>query len=435
MGSHEEFKKRSEKINKTAVELHRKYTGKIEVQPKVPYPGMEYLSYYYTPGVAAPCRVIEKTPEEVWNLTNRGNTIVVLSDGTRVLGLGDIGPEAGLPVMEGKAFLFKVFGGVDAFPICVGTKDPDEIIDFAMKLLPSIGGINLEDISSPKCFYISDVLQEKLDIPVWHDDAHGTALITLSGVINALKIVGKNKKDVKIVILGAGAAGRNFVKFLEMDGFPTKNMVVLDSKGILNRNRTDLDKYKRELAEITNAENLEGGLDVALEGADMLLAASKPGPWIPKEWIKKMADDAIVFAEANPVPEILPEDAHEAGARITATGRSDFPNQINNVLGFPAVFRGALDVRSKKINDQMILAAAYALAEYAEEIGLSETHIVPRADEPEWAAREAAAVAKAAMESGVARFKVDPQEVFENTMKLTQKTMKIIDYLYNKDVR
>ncbi len=424
-------KKADSEIYKEALELHKKYRGKIQTIAKVPFKSYDDLALVYTPGVAEPCRKIAEHPDNVWELTNRWNTIAVISDGTRVLGLGDIGPEAGLPVMEGKALLFKLFGGVDAVPLVIDARDADKIIDFVKTVQPSFGGINLEDIESPKCFYILETLQKELQIPIWHDDQQGTALVTLAGLINALKVVGKKKEDVKVVVMGAGAAGYNFVKFLMMYGFPGKNILVVDSVGIIYKGRkVKMNPWKEKLAEWTNPEGMTGGLEEALDGADVLLSASAPGPWIPKQWIKKMADDAIVFAEANPVPEILPEDALEAGAKIVATGRSDYPNQINNVLGFPAVFRGALDVSAKTINDKMIVAAAEALARVAEEKGLKPDYIIPKATEPEWAPEEAAAVAKAAIESGVARRKVDPEEVKENLRKLVETHQKIINFLF-----
>lgn len=426
-------KKADSEIYKEALELHKKYRGKIQIVSKVPFKSYDDLALVYTPGVAEPCRKIAENPENVWELTNRANTIAVISDGTRVLGLGDIGPEAGLPVMEGKALLFKLFGGVDAVPLVIDTKDPDKIIEFVKTVQPSFGGINLEDIESPKCFYLLETLQEELNIPIWHDDQQGTALVTLAGLINALKLVGKKKEEVKIVVMGAGAAGYSFVKFLLMYGFPGKNILVVDSVGLIYRGRkVKMNPWKEKIAEWTNPEMKRGGLEEALDGADVLLAASAPGPWIPKDWIRKMADDAIVFAEANPVPEILPEDALEAGAKIVATGRSDYPNQINNVLGFPAVFRGALDTAAKKINDPMIIAAAEALARVAEEKGLAPDYIIPKATEPEWAPEEAAAVAKAAVESGVARIKVSPDEVRERTHKLVEQHKKIIEFLFGK---
>jgi len=426
-------KKADSETYKEALELHRKYRGKIQIVSKVPFKSYDDLSLVYTPGVAEPCRKIAENPENVWELTNRANTIAIISDGTRVLGLGDIGPEAGLPVMEGKSLLFKLFGGVDAIPLVIDTKDPEKIIELVKIIQPSLGGVNLEDIESPKCFYILERLQEELQIPVWHDDQQGTALVTLAGLINALKLVGKKKENVKVVVMGAGAAGYSFVKFLLMYGFPGKNIVVVDSVGIIYKGRkVKMNPWKEKLAEWTNPEMMRGGLEEALDGADVLLAASAPGPWIPKEWIKKMADNAIVFAEANPVPEILPEDALEAGAKIVATGRSDYPNQINNVLGFPAVFRGALDVAAKKINDKMIIAAAEALARVAEEKGLAPDYIIPKATEPDWAPEEAAAVAKAAIESGVARLKVDPNEVRERTVKLVEQHRKIIEFLFGR---
>ncbi|MGQ4892434.1 MAG: NAD(P)-dependent malic enzyme [Candidatus Njordarchaeia archaeon] len=429
-------KKADSEIYKEALELHKKYRGKIQVVSKVPFRSLDDLALVYTPGVAEPCRKIAENPDNVWELTNRSNMIAVISDGTRVLGLGDIGPEAGLPVMEGKALLFKLFGGVDAVPLVIDTKDPEKIIEFVKIVQTSFGGINLEDIESPKCFYILETLEKELHIPIWHDDQQGTALVTLAGLINALKVVGKKKEEVKIVVNGAGAAGYNFVKFLLMYGFPGKNILVTDSVGIIYKGRkVRMNPFKEKLAEWTNPEAERGGLENALEGADVLLSASASGPWIPKQWIKKMADDAIVFAEANPVPEILPEDALDAGAKIVATGRSDYPNQINNVLGFPAVFRGALDVAAKTINDKMIIAAAETLARVAEEKGLKPDYIIPRATEPEWAPEEAAAVAKAAMESGVARRKVDPEEVKKNARELVERHMKIIKFLFPEEMK
>ncbi|HBB66135.1 MAG TPA: malate dehydrogenase [Elusimicrobia bacterium] len=332
--------------------------------------------------------------------------VAVVSDGTRVLGLGDIGPEAGLPVMEGKGLIFKYLGGVDAFPICLDTKDPDEIIKTVRYLAPSFGGINLEDIAQPKCFYILDELRKTMDIPVWHDDQQGTATVCLAGLINALKIVGKKIGDVKIVLFGAGAANIRIGTLYMSYGAKPENLIYVDSKGILHKGRTDLKDHKEKwhMCNITNGRQLTGRLEDALAGADVLSAASTPGPdVIKKEWVAKMNKDAIVFVTANPIPEMWPWDAKEAGARVVATGRSDFDNQVNNSLGFPGIFRGALDVHARTITDDMCIAAAEALAGYAEKKGMDENYIMPRMDEPEVFIEEAVAVGMKAIEQGLAR--------------------------------
>ena len=340
-----------------ANELHLKYQGKIEIVPKVPVLKLQDFAIWYTPGVAGPCKKIKEEGVDLsFEYTLRWNYAAVISDGTRVLGLGNIGPEAGLPVMEGKALLFKYLGGVDAIPLVINARDPDKFIEIVKAVEPSFGAINLEDIESPKCFYILEKLNEILDIPVWHDDQQGTALVTLAGLINALKIVGKKLDQVKIAFIGAGAANMAAIKYIRIAGADPKKMIVVDSKGILHPNRPDIEELKKKnpwkyrIAMETNAEGVTGGIPEALKGADVLIAASRPGPGvIKKEWIKLMNDDAIVFAEANPVPEIWPWEAKEAGARIVATGRSDFPNQINNSLGFPAVFRGIFYVHSSSL--------------------------------------------------------------------------------------
>lgn len=432
----------TEELYEEALERHKKYHGKIQVTAKVPFKEYRDLGIYYTPGVAKPSEVVAEDKKQVWNLTNRGNYVAVVSDGTRVLGLGDIGPEAGLPVMEGKSFLFKAFGGVDAFPIVLGTKKRDELVKTVKNLEPGFGGVNLEDIESPKCFYVLEKLEEKLNIPVWHDDAQGTALVTLGGLINSLKLVGKEKEEVKIVLLGAGAAGLTFVKFLKRYGFPTKHMILLDSHGPLYKGRKEnMNPWKKRYAKQTNPEllgkDLKGkprekadkGLEMTLEGADVLIAASAPGNWLPSEYIENMADDAIVFSEANPVPEITPPRAKKAGAKIVASGRSDYPNQINNVLGFPALFRGALDVAATEINDAMVEAAGIALGEALEK-ELSEEYIIPKANEEEWGPKEAAAVAEAAIESGAARIKKSKEEVYRHTKELIKKHRKINEFMF-----
>ncbi len=421
----------SDEIYSKSLKLHEFYHGKIEIVPRVPVTKFEYFSYWYTPGVAEPCRAIHRDPDKVFELTNRWNTVAVISDGTRVLGLGNIGPEAALPVMEGKALLFKYLGGVDAIPLVVRERDPDKLIYVVKALEPSFGGVNLEDIESPKCFYLLEKLREILDIPVWHDDQQGTALVTLAGLINALKIVGKKLSDIRVAVIGAGAAGIAIVRYLIAAGVKPGNIFVVDSKGILHPDREDLKKpdpwlkWKREIAEITNAERRVGGIPEAMKGTDVVIGVSRPGPGvIKKEWIKLMNDDPIVFAEANPVPEIWPWEAKEAGAKIVATGRSDFPNQINNSLGFPAVFRGALTVRARKITDEMCIAAAYALASYAEEKGLREDYIIPTMEETEAYVREAIAVAEKAMEQGVARRKISRNELENEIRELIERPKK-----------
>jgi len=404
--SKEEMLKKANKPAEDAMALHPYYKGKVEVVPKCCIRNIDDFAIWYTPGVAAVCKDINKNPEKVYEHTNKGNMVAVVSDGTRVLGLGDIGPEAGLPVMEGKGLLFKYLGGVDAFPICLDTKDPDEIIKTVLYLQPSFGGINLEDLSQPKCFYILEELKKKCRIPVWHDDQQGTATVCLAGLINALKIAGKKIQDVKIVLVGAGAANIRIGSLYMAYGAKPGNLIYVDSKGTLHKGRTDLAEHKEKLhmAQITNSGQLKGGIAEALAGADVLSSASTPGPdTIKKEWVAKMAKDAIVFATANPIPEIWPWDAKEAGARVVATGRSDFENQVNNSLGFPGIFRGVLDVRARTITDEMCIAAAEALAGYAARKGLSADYIMPRMDEPEVFIEEAVAVGMKAIEQGVAQ--------------------------------
>ncbi|MCG2827052.1 MAG: NADP-dependent malic enzyme, partial [Thermoplasmatales archaeon] len=361
---------KAEKPNKDAMKLHPFYHGKIEVVPKCVIRNFEDFGIWYTPGVAQPCRAIKENKNLVYDMTNKWNNVAVVSDGTRVLGLGDIGPEAGLPVMEGKALLFKYLGGVDAFPICLKTKDADEIIKTVKILQPSFGGINLEDISQPKCFRILETLRKECEIPVWHDDQQGTAAIILAGLINALKFVDKKMNEVKITMIGAGAANICAARMMIVAGVKPGNLIMVDSKGVLNQQRTELKenyKEKWEMCLKTNSEQKSGDAADAMKNADVCIAASKPGPGtIKPEWVKDMADDSIVFACANPVPEIWPWEAKEAGAKVFATGRSDFPNQVNNSLGFPGIFRGTLDVRAETITDEMCVEAAKALAECAE---------------------------------------------------------------------
>lgn len=402
----EELIKKANKPAEDAMKMHPFYRGKIETTPKACIRNYDDFAIWYTPGVAAVCKDINKNPEKVFEHTNKGNTVAVVTDGTRILGLGDIGPEAGMPVMEGKAMLFKYLGGVDAVPICLNTKDPDEIIKTVTYLEPCFGGINLEDIEQPKCFYILDELRKRMNIPVWHDDQQGTATVCLAGLINALKIVGKKIEDVKIVLLGAGAANIRIGTLYMKYGAKPENLIYVDSKGTLHKDREDLKNHKEKwhMCQITNGQQIKGTLADALVGADVLSAASTPGPdVIKKEWVAKMNKDAIAFLTANPIPEMWPWDAKEAGAKVVATGRSDFPNQVNNSLGFPGIFRGALDVYAKTITDEMCIAAAEALAKYAEKKGLREDYIIPTMDEPEVYIEEAVAVGLKAIEQGVAR--------------------------------
>ncbi len=418
----EELLAKANKPSEDAMKLHPFYRGKVEVVPKCRIRDFDDFAIWYTPGVAAPCRDIQKHPEKVFEHTNKGNLVAIVSDGTRVLGLGDIGPEAGLPVMEGKAILFKYLGGVDAFPIMLNTKDPDEIIQACKWLVPTFGGINLEDIAKPKCFYILDTLRKELPIPVWHDDQQGTAAITLAGLINAIKVVGKGKKEVKIAMIGTGAANIAISRVMIAAGFPPENIILVDTKGILHKGRDDLrtpeNKEKWHMCEISNKEQRTGGIPETMKDADVCIALSKSGPGvIKKEWVAGMAKDAIVFVCANPVPEIWPWEAKEAGARIVATGRSDFCNQVNNSIGFPGIFRGTLDVMAKTITDEMCIAAAEELAKCAEDKGLSDDYIIPKMDDWEVFPREATAVGMKAIEQGVARVIMTRDELFKKASK------------------
>ncbi|HLN84992.1 MAG TPA: NADP-dependent malic enzyme, partial [Candidatus Limnocylindrales bacterium] len=416
----------AQKPGEQALRLHPLYRGKLEVTPKCAIRNCEDFAIWYSPGVAAPCRDIAAHPEQVFAHTNKANFIAVVSDGTRVLGLGDIGPHAALPVMEGKAVLFKYLGGVDAFPICLGTKDPEEIIQACKWLEPSFGAINLEDIAKPKCFYILDRLRKEMTIPVWHDDQQGTAAVILAGLINSLKIVGKCKESARIVLIGAGAANIAVIRILIAAGFPSQNMLMVDTRGILHRSRDDLklpeNEFKRRVCEATNPEQRIGGIAEALKGADVCIALAKSGPGVIKpEWVSTMAKDAILFACANPVPEIWPWEAEAAGARIVATGRSDFPNQVNNSLGFPGIFRGVIDIAASTITDEMCIAAAEELARCAESQGLSEKRILPTMDEWEIFPREAAAVALKAIEQGVAKRSATKMKLIENATKIIRR--------------
>jgi malate dehydrogenase (oxaloacetate-decarboxylating) len=415
-----------------AEKLHKYYGGKIEVAPKCPITSLDDFSIWYTPGVAEPCRRIKAGGEDLsFDYTWRWNSAAVISDGTRVLGLGKIGPAAGLPVMEGKALLFKYLGGVDAVPLVVRETDPDKFIYIVKAVEPTYGAINLEDIESPKCFYILEKLQEILDIPVWHDDQQGTALVTIAALVNALKLTGRKIEHTRIALIGAGAANVCTYRYLKVFNARPENMVVVDSKGILHREREDIEElrknnpWKYQIAVESNPECVKGGIREALKGADVVIAASTPGPGvIKKEWVAEMNKDPIVFAEANPIPEIWPWEAKEAGARIVATGRSDFPNQINNSLGFPAVFRGVLTVRARKMVDEMFYAAAVAIAKYTEETGMHEERIIGTMEETELYVREAMAVAEKAMELGLARRRLSRSELEYEIRELIERPKK-----------
>ena len=421
----EELLKQANQPAIDAMRLHPFYKGKIEVTPKCRIRDLDDFAIWYTPGVADPCMDIAENPETVFEHTNRANMIAVVSDGTRVLGLGDIGPKAAMPVMEGKAILFKYLGGVDAFPICLDTKDPQTLIRTVKMLQPTFGGFNLEDIAKPKCFHILDTLRRDCEVPVWHDDQQGTAAVTLAGMINALKIVNKKIGEVKIVLNGAGASNVAIARLLTTAGADPAKVIMVDSQGILHKGRTEL-KYKEpvkwNLCEITNQGNLTGDLSDALKGADALVSLSSSGPdIISKEQIKLMGDDSIVFVCANPIPEIWPWEAKEAGAAIVATGRSDFPNQVNNSLGFPGIFRGTLDVMATTITDEMCIAAAEELARTQEDKGLDPENLLPTMDDWDVFPREAVAVGQKAIEQGVARIKMTPEEAFKVAEKIIKR--------------
>jgi malate dehydrogenase (oxaloacetate-decarboxylating) len=435
----EELLAKAEKPAKLSLAYHPFYEGKLQVMPKCAIRSSYDFALWYTPGVAAPCKKIKEEPELVFQYTNRWNYVAVVSDGTRVLGLGDIGPEAGLPVMEGKALLFKYLGGVDAFPICLGTKDPDEIITACRWLEPTFGGINLEDLSKPKCFYILEHVRDQLKIPVWHDDQQGTATVILAGMINSLKLAGKKMDEALITMIGVGSANTRTAIVLMRAGVKPGNIMMVDTKGILHSNRKDLENKKKEnpwkwdFCLKTNAEGRTGSVVEALKGADACIAASKPGPGtIKKEWIAQMATSSIVFACANPIPEIWPWEAKEAGAKIVATGRSDFDNQINNSLGFPGIFRGVLDVKATTITDDMCIAAGMELAKFAEERGIHEGDIVPRMDEWEVYPREAVACALKSMEEGVARVKPSRQELWDRAVSIIKNARESTKVLMEK---
>ena len=430
----EEMLKKASKWKKIAPDYHAFYQGKVEVMPKCAIRSLQDFSIWYTPGVAQACLDIEKDREKAFELTSKWNYVAVVSDGTRVLGLGDIGGQAGMPVMEGKALIFKYLGGVDAFPICLSTKDPDEIIQAVKWIEPSFGGINLEDFSKPKCFYILDKLREEMPIPVWHDDQQGTAAVILAGTINALKYVGKKMSEAKFTIVGTGSANTRTYYVLKAAGVNPKNIILNDSKGTLVQSRKDLEgTYKWPITLETNPDGVEGGIKEAAKGSDIIIAASKPGPGtITKEDIKVMADDSIVFACANPVPEIWPWEAEEAGAKVIATGRSDFANQVNNSLVFPAIFRGSLDVRAKTITDEMCIASATALAKYAEDKGLRDDYIIPSMSEWEIYPIQARETGLKAIEQGIAQNKMSGQEIYERAEGIIKRTQDIVKLLMNQ---
>lgn len=411
-----------------AMLLHPFYKGKVEVALKARVRDFNDFAIWYTPGVAAPCKAIAADPELVYEHTHKSNTVAVISDGTRVLGLGDIGPKAGLPVMEGKALLYKYLGGVDAWPLMLDTKDPDKIIETVLMVQPGFGGVNLEDIAQPKCFRVLDTLREQAEIPVWHDDQQGTATVTLAGLINAVKLVGKKFDEVSIAFIGSGASNVACARLIFAAGGNPEICRMVDSRGILHPGREDIELRKAEFVKkwefchTTNKESRIGGIEEAMRGADVVIALSTPGPdTLKKEWISAMADQAIVFVCANPVPEIWPWEAVEAGAAVVATGRSDFPNQVNNSLGFPGIFRGTLDVRASTISDTMCLAAANELAGMAEEKGLRPDYILPNMDEWEVFPREAAAVAVQAVKEGLALKPMTYEEELKNAEQIIRR--------------
>ena len=439
----DELLAKANKPAKDAMRLHPFYQGKVQIISKCPVRSCEDFAIWYTPGVAAPCRDIQANPEKVFEHTNKGNTVAVVSDGTRVLGLGDIGPEAAMPVMEGKALLFKYLGGVDAVPICLNTKDPYSIIQAVKLIQPSFGGINLEDISQPKCFRVLDLLRAdpEVQIPVWHDDQQGTATVVLAGVLSALKIVGKKLKEIKVALIGTGAANVATLRLLIASGIQWGNVIACDSQGILHPERKDIEARKAEFVDKwriclkSNAEERRGSTAEAMRGTDLCIALSKPGPGtILPEWVASMAEDAILFPCANPIPEIWPWEAKAAGARIVGTGRSDFPNQVNNSLGFPGIFRGVLDVRARTITDEMAIAAAEELARCAEERGIHEDNILPTMDEWEVFPQEAVAVALKAQEQGVARLSLSREELYAQAKAKIRQAREVIEVLMEKEL-
>lgn len=405
-------------LREEALHMHREHKGKLESKSKVTVKNAKDLSLAYSPGVAEPCKMIYDKPETVYEYTMKGNMVAVVTDGTAVLGLGNIGPEAALPVMEGKAILFKSFAGVDAFPICLDTTDIDEIVETVKRLEPVFGGVNLEDIAAPNCFVIEEKLKKEMNIPVFHDDQHGTAIVTAAGLVNALKLVGKEMSEIKVVASGAGAAGIAIIKLLY--NFGVRDIIMCDSKGAIYEGRPfGMNKVKSEVAKYTNRDKAAGSLADVIKEADVFIGVSVEGA-LTKEMVQSMKKDPIIFAMANPNPEIMPADAKAAGAKVIGTGRSDFPNQVNNVLAFPGIFRGALDVCATHINEKMKQAAVHAIAGLIDEHELNADYVIPRPFDPRVAPAVAAAVAKAAMETGVARIQVDPEEIREKTKQLSE---------------
>ncbi|TYR97903.1 NAD-dependent malic enzyme [Rossellomorea vietnamensis] len=403
-------------LREEALHMHRINQGKLETTAKVEVKNAKDLSLAYSPGVAEPCKVIYDKPETVYEYTMKGNMVAVVSDGTAVLGLGNIGPSAALPVMEGKAVLFKSFAGVDAFPICLDTNDVDKIVETVKLMEPTFGGVNLEDIAAPNCFVIEERLKKETNIPIFHDDQHGTAIVTAAGLVNALKIVGKKMSEIKVVANGAGAAGIAIIKLLHNYG--VRDIVMCDTRGAIYEGRPNgMNDIKDEVAKFTNRNRIEGSLEDVIKDADVFIGVSVAGA-LNEDMVRSMNDDPVIFAMANPVPEIMPEDAKSAGAKVVGTGRSDFPNQVNNVLAFPGIFRGALDVRATHINEKMKQAAVEAIAGLVAEKDLNEDYVIPAPFDARVAPAVAAAVAQAAMETGVARQKVDPEEVRRKTEQL-----------------
>ncbi|MCM3442796.1 malic enzyme-like NAD(P)-binding protein [Metabacillus halosaccharovorans] len=403
-------------LREEALHIHRVHRGKLESKSKIPVKNAHDLSLAYSPGVAEPCKDIYDDKNKVYEYTMKGNMVAVVSDGTAVLGLGNIGPEAALPVMEGKAVLFKSFAGVDAFPICLNTTDIEQIVNTVKLLEPTFGGVNLEDIAAPNCFVIEERLKKETNIPIFHDDQHGTAIVTVAGLVNALKLVGKSMSNIRVVANGAGAAGIAIIKLLYRYG--VRDIIMCDTKGAIYENRLHgMNSVKSEVAKYTNRDQKEGSLADVIKGADVFIGVSVQGA-LTKEMVQSMNENPIIFAMANPVPEIMPQEAKEAGAKVIGTGRSDFPNQVNNVLAFPGIFRGALDVRATHINEQMKIAAVEAIASLISEKDLNSDYVIPAPFDPRVAPAVASAVAKAAMETGVARIKVDPEEVAEKTRQL-----------------
>ncbi|MEM3068513.1 MAG: NADP-dependent malic enzyme [Nitrososphaerales archaeon] len=436
--SEEQFTK---EVSRLALEYSLFYGGKVEIIPKVPVRDLSDLSIWYTPGVASVSEAIKNDKEFSFDYTSRWNTIAIITDGSRVLGLGDIGPEASMPVMEGKSLIYKYLGGVDAVPLPINAHEPDKIIEVIKSLQPALGGVNLEDIASPKCFYIADRLREEMEIPIWHDDQQGTAGVTLASLINSLKITGRKLRGTKILFFGVGAANIANAQLTIKAGADPGDLILIDSRGILHPERDDIDelrvkhRWKYELAMKTNRERISGDFVKAFDGADVLIAASRPGPdVIKKEWISRMNKKAIVFALANPIPEIWPWEAKDAGAYIVATGRSDFPNQVNNSLIFPSVFRGVLDVRAKAIVDDMVISAAEELAEFAEEKGLSRDHIIPNMTEWEVYPRVACRVGEKAVKLGLARRRISMDEIYKRSVEIIKRSRKLLSSLIKAQV-